>query len=126
MVQAGRCCVAPKRAEDWLINYHIIRVALDKKRVNPRYVHWTIRASADVENYLNEMTRGATRQGVNSKIVGNLPCRIPEIKEQDRIVAYLDDLQAKADSVKKLQQVSEKELAALMPSILSKAFAGEL
>ncbi len=126
MGTVGRCCVVPEESENWLINYHIIRVALDTSRTNPRYIHWTIRASLDVELYLNEKTRGATRQGVNSKIVGDLPCRIPSLQEQNKIVAFLDALQAKVDAVKKLQQESEKELNALMPSILSKAFAGEL
>src|SRR5207253_8525696 len=77
MGTVGRCCVVPKKVEGWLINYHIIRVALDTAHVDPRYIHWTIRASADVENFLQETTRGATRAGVNSKIVGSLPCRVP-------------------------------------------------
>ncbi len=46
--------------------------------------------------------------------------------EPRRIVVYLDDLHAKVDTVKKLQQESEQELNALKPSILSRAFAGEL
>jgi len=41
-------------------------------------------------------------------------------------VAYLDDLQAKVDSLKKLQSETVAELDALMPSILSGAFRGEL
>ena len=44
-----------------------------------------------------------------------------------RIVAYLDGLQAKVDDLRRLQQAeTQKELAALMPSVLAKAFAGEL
>ncbi len=35
--------------------------------------------------------------------------------EQRRIVAYLDDLQAKVDAVKELQEESEQELNALNP-----------
>ena len=43
-----------------------------------------------------------------------------------RIVAYLDGLQAKVDQLKKLQAETAAELAALLPSILDKAFKGEL
>jgi type I restriction enzyme S subunit len=46
--------------------------------------------------------------------------------EQLRIVAYLDDLQTKVDSLKTLQAQSAAELDALLPSILDKAFKGEL
>lgn len=126
MGTVGRACIAPDFAKDWLFNYHIIRVALDINRVEPRYVHWIIRASADIETYLGEKIRGATRQGVNSDIVGSLPCRVPQLAEQRRIVAYLDGLQAKVDELKRLQAQTQKELDALMPSVLAKAFAGEL
>ncbi|WP_447973911.1 restriction endonuclease subunit S [Nitrospira sp. Kam-Ns4a] len=126
MGTVGRCCVVPRECEGWLINYHIIRVALDKSRVEPRYVHWTIRASSEVEAYLDEKIRGATRQGVNSAIVGGIPCRVPPMTEQRRIVAYLDDLQAKVDSLKKTQAETAAELDALLPAILDRAFKGEL
>ena len=46
--------------------------------------------------------------------------------EQRRIVAYPDGLQAKVTALRKLQSVSGEELSALMPSILDKAFKGEL
>ena len=48
------------------------------------------------------------------------------LDEQRRIVAYLDGLQAKVDALRKLQLKSGEELSALMPSILDKAFKGEL
>ena len=46
--------------------------------------------------------------------------------EQRRIVAYLDSLQAKVDELRRLQSESERELSALMLSILDRAFKGEL
>ena len=51
---------------------------------------------------------------------------VPSPQEQRRIIAYLDDLQAKVDSLKALQAQSAAELDALLPSILDKAFKGEL
>jgi type I restriction enzyme S subunit len=126
MGTVGRCCVVPKEAEGWIINYHIIRVALDKSRVEPRYIHWIIQTSADVNEYLDENIRGATRAGVNSKIVGSLPCRVPSLTQQRRIVAYLDDLQAKVEAVRQHQAATAGALDALLSSILDQAFKGEL
>jgi type I restriction enzyme, S subunit len=126
MGTVGRCCVVPKKAEGWLINYHLIRVALDRSRVDPRYMHWWIRASSEIEQYLSDKIRGATREGVNSSIVGSLPVRIPPLAEQHRIVFNLDDLQTRIDSLKQLQFETSAELDALLPSILDKAFKGEL
>jgi type I restriction enzyme S subunit len=51
---------------------------------------------------------------------------VPPISEQRRIVVYLDDLQAKVDALKKLQTETAAELDAMLPSILDKAFKGEL
>jgi type I restriction enzyme S subunit len=41
-------------------------------------------------------------------------------------VVYLDDLRAKVDSLKRLQAETADELDALLPSVLDKAFRGEL
>jgi type I restriction enzyme, S subunit len=43
-----------------------------------------------------------------------------------RCVAYLGDLQAKINTLRELQSKSQEELDALLPSVLDKAFKGEL
>lgn len=126
MGTVGRCCVVPEFANGWLFNYHIIRVAPDHSRIESRFLHWTIQTSSDIEQYLESSIRGATREGVNTKIVGGLPCRVPPLDEQSHIVAYLDDLQARVDALKRLQQETAAELDALLPSVLDRAFKGEL
>lgn len=51
---------------------------------------------------------------------------VPSIQEQKCIVAELDVLQAKVDSVKTLQTEAAAELDAMLPAILDKAFKGAL
>ena len=51
---------------------------------------------------------------------------VPPLPEQRRIVAELDALQAEVDALKRLQAETAAELNALLPSILDKAFKGEL
>jgi len=48
------------------------------------------------------------------------------LDEQRRIVAYLDGLQAKVNALRVLQSASGEELGALLPSVLDRAFKGEL
>jgi type I restriction enzyme S subunit len=55
-----------------------------------------------------------------------VPVPLPPISEQRRIVEYLDNLQSKMDVLKRLQAETAAELDALLPSILDKAFKGEL
>jgi type I restriction enzyme, S subunit len=47
-------------------------------------------------------------------------------EEQRRIVAYLDSVQARLASLRELQSETQKELDALLPSVLDRAFKGEL
>lgn len=56
----------------------------------------------------------------------NIKIAVPPVSTQRSIVASLDDFQVKVDALKKLQAESAAELAALLPSILDKAFKGEL
>jgi type I restriction enzyme S subunit len=46
--------------------------------------------------------------------------------EQLWLVSYLDGLQAKVNALKQLQSQTRAELDALLPSVLDKAFKGEL
>jgi len=55
-----------------------------------------------------------------------VPVPVPPLREQRRIVAYLESLQERTDILKALQADTSAELDALMPSILDKAFRGEL
>ena len=65
-------------------------------------------------------------KNISKEKVFNLLIPIHNIEDQHRIVAYLDDLQAKVDALKQLQAETQAELDALLPSILDKAFKGEL
>jgi type I restriction enzyme S subunit len=68
----------------------------------------------------------ATLPIINQRRTGESKIAIPPVEDQRRIVAYLDDLQAKVDALKKLQAETAAELNALLPSILDRAFKGEL
>ena len=71
-------------------------------------------------------TTTAGNIGISATTLKSIPLPVPPLPEQRRIVAHLDDLQAKIDSLKALQAQSAAELDALLPSILDKAFKGEL
>lgn len=58
--------------------------------------------------------------------VEQLPFAPPPPEKQCQIVAYLNEVQARMDTLKYLQAGVSAELDALLPSILDKAFRGEL
>ena len=63
---------------------------------------------------------------LNLNDLRQVPVPMPPLPDQRRIVAYLSTLRAKVNALKKLQAETHAELAALLPSILDKAFKGEL
>ncbi len=52
--------------------------------------------------------------------------QLPSLAEQRRIVTYLHEVQARVDAVRALQAETAAELNALLPSVLDRAFRGEL
>jgi len=64
---------------------------------------------------------------ISQGVVMNIPFPSDlSLPEQRRIIAYLDNLQAKVDALRRLQAETATELDALLPSVLDKAFKGEL
>lgn len=79
-----------------------------------------------VRTHLESIAPQSTQKNINLQILSPLPVPKFPIIEQRRIVDYLDGLQAKVDTLKKLQSQTAVELEALLSSILDKAFRGEL
>jgi type I restriction enzyme S subunit len=73
-----------------------------------------------------ELTHNLLLPRLRTALLESIPIPLPSLPEQHPIVAYLDGLQAKVDDLRRLQAETQKELDALMPSVLAKAFAGEL
>ncbi|MBZ5706914.1 MAG: restriction endonuclease subunit S [Acidobacteriia bacterium] len=73
-----------------------------------------------------QLARGQGQPNLNTDMTKHMLVPVPPLPEQRRIVAYFDDLQAKTDAVKALQTETSAQLDALLPSILDKAFRGEL
>ena len=87
---------------------------------------WLNSSAGRLQSRRQTLGQGHSQGNLNLKLLRNFAIPLPPLEEQRRIVEYFDDLRAKVDGLKALQEESAKELDALMPSILSKAFAGEL
>jgi type I restriction enzyme, S subunit len=74
---------------------------------------------------LVEKSTHDTRKFQTDKLLGT-DIVVPPIPEQGRIVSELDALQAEMDALKRLQAETTVELDGLLPSILDKAFKGDL
>jgi len=92
---------------------------------DPKFLKYQLLSNFFI-NQCMEIVTGGHYPAINDKNMKNLEVISPPLPEQRRIVAYLDSLQTKVDELKKLQAETEKELEELVPSILDRAFKGEL
>jgi len=79
-----------------------------------------------LREHLEEVAPQSAQKNINLGILGSLPVPQLALSEQRRVVAELDALQAEVDAAKRLQAETAAELHALLPSILDRAFKGEL
>ncbi len=90
----------------------------------PRLIYYLLRSVSP------ELKQAASQTAVptldRKKAHTQIHVHVPSLSDQGRIVTCLDELQAKVDAVKRLQVETAAELDALLPSILDKAFKGEL
>ena len=96
---------------------------LFNSEIFPDYGFWWMRRLYDE---IRAVAPQATLPIINQQGIGRLNISYPSLDEQKHIVAYLDDLQERQAKLFKLQENTQKELDALLPSILDRAFKGEL
>jgi type I restriction enzyme S subunit len=121
----GKCAVFDLEGEYGFASY-LIRLRLDKNRAEPRLVASYINSPIGRAYMFSERKQMTGQANVNATKLKALPIVLPSLPEQCRIVAYLDGLQAKVEMLKQVGAQTSTELAALLPSILDKAFKGEL
>jgi type I restriction enzyme S subunit len=108
-----------------LLNQRVGRFVIHRE-IDHDYLFYFLRSPFFRDRLFPSATGTANQANVGNSDIEKIKFAPPPPPEQRRVVAYLDDLRSKVDTVKGLQGESEKELNALMPSILSRAFAGEL
>jgi type I restriction enzyme S subunit len=92
----------------------------------PYLVHWLNSPAGVAQSREKILGKGHSQGNLNLNLIRQFLVPLPPLPEQHRIAVYLDNLQAKVDALKRLQAETAAELDALLPSILDKAFKGEL
>jgi type I restriction enzyme S subunit len=92
----------------------------------PYLVHWLnspfgVRAAAE-----KTLGRGSSQGNLNLKLIREFVIPVPPASEQWEIVEFLDHSRSRFDQLKQIGDKAAIEVNALLPSILDRAFAGEL
>jgi type I restriction enzyme S subunit len=104
----------------------LIRFRVDTEKILPEFARFSLNSPKGRAVVESLCATTAGNIGISAGNLKTAPVPVPPLPEQYRIVAYLDSLQAKVDMLKRLQAETATELDALLPSVLDKAFKGEL
>jgi type I restriction enzyme S subunit len=104
----------------------LMRLRPDQSKMTPDFLVFALNSRRIREQIEQLGKTTAGNIGISGANAKSFVVPVPPLHEQLRIVGYLDDLQEKTDTLKILQAEVSAELDALMPSILDKAFRGEL
>jgi type I restriction enzyme S subunit len=121
----GEVAVAPADAGDFLLGTSVTYWRCNPEALAPRYLFYFMR-SGHFQDQLRFIMKQTTRNQVSVLKQVNLWICLPPLREQRRIAAELDVLQAEVDTARRLQNEAAAELDALLPSILDRAFKGGL
>ncbi len=122
----GRCAVVPGLPEVMSFASYMIRLRCNQEMIYSNFLQLVLHQQRTAGDLIDFARTTAGQYNVSLGRLRNTKIPIPPLTDQRRIVAYLDGLQTKVDELRRLQAATQKELDALMPSILAKAFAGEL
>lgn len=121
----GRVCVVPEGVGDANVNQAVAVITVNTDTIDPEYL---------VDYILNPTTQDVihggkvetARPNISLDDLKKLSIPLPLLEEQRHIVEELKKVNLTIESLKHLQGETSKELDALLPSVLDKAFKGEL
>jgi len=110
---------------EFLASYSIAVIRPDPLKVNGKFLYW-MPISPFVQDQATKGIRGSGMADLGLKTIRQFIIPHLDFVEQKRIVSHLGSLQGRVDALRRLQAESQRELEALLPSILDRAFKGEL
>ncbi len=122
----GKVAIVPDNAKPGIINQALLKITLDRSKMNQQFFK-TVFESEYVAREIEKISPGSAMKNIGSvKILRRINFPLPTPTDQQDFLFELDALRTEMDALKRLQAETASELDALLPSILDKAFKGEL
>jgi type I restriction enzyme S subunit len=121
----GRACVFVGADEPVVFECHLMRLRFDPKRIDPRLFTRFFNSATGKEQLL-AVRRRSVMTTINQQDVNALVYPLAPLEDQRRLAEQLIALDGKVQEVRVQQAAAQSELDALLPSVLDRAFKGEL
>jgi type I restriction enzyme S subunit len=121
----GGVAVATPDMAGWNVSREVAVVPVDQAKICSRFAALWI-ASEETQRWLSNVERGVAYVGINIEDLRELPIRLPSLVEQKEVVRRVETLFAFADRLEARLAQAQTAVDRLTPSLLAKAFRGEL
>ncbi len=124
--QVGRTALFRGEIADCVHQNHVIRIRPNRRIVDPEYLNAFLSSPLGRDRMLE---RSRTTSGLFNLSVGrieSIQVPVPDLEQQRQVIAGVEVLETKLDALAQHQSETAAELDALVPSILDRAFRGEL
>lgn len=117
------CFIDTEREFSYFVSVALIKP--DRRFLDGEYLYWVLH-SPYLQDRIQEKSRGDMIRHLVLREIRDLSIPLPDILHQRALVERLNVLKKKFDELKELNEECITYIEALMPSILDKAFKGEL
>ena len=122
----GKVAIVDSKFEGFMYAGYLIRLRFDTTKVNPLYLSFYLSSPA-IRSHI-ELTARSTSgvNNINSEEVKAISLELPSLEEQAEIVRRVEKLFAYAERLEARYDSTSEHVERLTPSLLAKAFRGEL
>ena len=93
-----------------------------KEEYSTKFIEFALRSSiSEILHHASGDIPGLSKVHILQHVLA-----VPPLEEQERLVARIESFVRREQELRKLIREAEKEVSALMPALLAKAFRGEL
>lgn len=107
----ARACIVDKKYLPARVNQHVCIIRADSSKAIPSYLLYYLQLNK--EYLLQLASGGATRNALTKDMINNLELELPTIKEQQKVVAVLDDIQKKIDFNNAINENLEQQISSI-------------
>jgi type I restriction enzyme, S subunit len=122
----GACARVRTLAHPTLHPDKLIRVVLDRERVDPAFVELACSSGSTLNEIRTRRKTTAGQVGIAGGQLKTVPVPLPPLEEQERIVAEVEARLSALDALRASIERAQQRSRALRAAVLAKAFRGEL
>jgi len=115
-----------EKGQRFSLGQRVMMLRPDRDKIEPKFLLYQWLSPLVFEDQIMGRMKGSASPHLNIGAAKDFKLRLPPLGQQRKVVAYLDQFRDRAKKLEQQQVTTAKELNAMLPAILDRAFRGEL